>query len=1040
MTIKTLKKYQYAPPKNGYPEWNNNPEIFQLNRQNAHATLMPYETLEEALQGNRNASSYYCCLNGDWKFHFSENPDKRIRQFYETDYDDVSWNEIKVPSHWQLQGYDYPQYTNITYPWVGKEDLKPPFAPTNYNPVGQYRTSFTVPKGWEGQPVYLHFEGVESAFYVWVNGELVGYSEDTFTPAEFDVTPYLIDGENQLAVEVYRWCDSSWLEDQDFWRLSGIFRNVYLYSSKEVHINDFFVTTDLDENYENAEIKIQAKVTNYFERQVGSVTFEAMLYDQAKREVLEEKLSFTLNLDGKAEAEVNVSQLIENPLKWSAEKPNLYTLVLSLVDNKGSLIETESCKVGFRKFELKDGLMQINGQRIVFKGVNRHEFQAERGRAVTYEDMLADIKLMKQFNINAVRTSHYPNHPFWYDLCDEFGLYVIDENNLETHGSWTYGQIEEGDTVPASKPEWTENVIDRCNSMFQRDKNHPSILIWSLGNESWGGDNFLKMHQFFKEHDPSRLVHYEGVFHCRKSEAASDIESTMYSKVEDVERYATNNPTKPYILCEYSHAMGNSCGNLFKYWDLFDKYPILQGGFIWDWKDQALKTQTEDGIEYLAYGGDFGDTPNDGNFSGNGLIFADGTITPKIFEVKKCYQNVKFKAVDLDKGEVEVINQNLFTNLSDYDLKWELLKNGEVCESGFTTVEGQPNQSSVIKLSYSIPEKRLDEYILTLSLHLKEETVWAKKGHEIAFEQFVFPSVKVSASTLDYPEVKVVECEAKLQVQGHDFEVGFNKVLGELVSYSYKGQELLKSGFEPNFWRAATDNDFAKGIGMSVRSQTWREAGKNRTLKNFQFFKKGNGVQVEVKFNLATTVPTQCFITYEILADGQIEVKQTLVPGEGLPEIPEIGMMVTLDPTFENITWYGKGPHENYWDRSTGAKIGIYTGKVKDQYIPYLKPQECGNKTEVRWAALTNNEGIGLMINGLPTVEVNALPYTPHELEEYDHGYKLPESDKVALRINYKQMGVGGDDSWGAKTHPEFTLYANRSYTYCFTFKGIEMK
>lgn len=1039
--IKTLKKYQYVPPENGYPEWNNNPEIFQLNRLNAHATLMPYETLDEALKGNRIASSYYSCLNGNWKFHFSENPDQRIRNFYEKEFNDQAWKEIMVPSHWQLQGYDYPQYTNIIYPWEGKEDIKPPFAPTKYNPVGQYRTSFTVPKDWDGQPVYISFQGVESAFYVWLNGQFVGYSEDTFTPGEFDLTPYLIDGENLLAVEVYRWCDASWLEDQDFWRLSGIFRDVYLYSTPQVHINDFFVTTDLDENYENADLKIQAKVTNYFERQVGSITFEVMLYDQSNREVLNDKLRIAVGIDGKAEVGVNVSQSIENPLKWSAEKPNLFTLVLSLVDDEGNLIETISCRVGFRKFELKDGIMHINGKRIVFKGVNRHEFHADKGRAgITYEDMVADILLMKQFNINAVRTSHYPNHPFWYDLCDEFGLYVIDENNLETHGSWSYGQKDEGDTVPASKPEWKENVLDRCNSMFQRDKNHPCILIWSLGNESWGGDNFLKMHQFFKEHDPSRLVHYEGVFHHRQSDAASDIESTMYAKPDEVEKYANSHPTKPYILCEYSHAMGNSCGNLFKYWELFDKYPILQGGFIWDWKDQALKKKTEDGIEYLAYGGDFGDSPNDGNFSGNGLIFADGTITPKIFEVKKCYQNVRFKAVDLYKGEVEITNQNLFTNLSEYDLKWELLKNGTLFETGFAALEAQPNQSNVVQLSYSLPEKLTAEYILTVSLLLKEETSWAEKGHEVAFEQFVFPFGNVPISTFEFPDVEVVESEGKLKVEGLDFVVVFNKVLGELESYSYKGNELLKSGLEPNFWRAATDNDFAKGIGLSVTSKTWREAGKNRRLQSFKYFKKGNGVFVEAEFQLPTTVPTLCIIRYEILSNGQIKVTQTLVPGESLPEIPEIGMMTILDQAFENITWYGKGPHENYWDRSKGAKIGIYSGKVKDQYTPYLKPQECGNKTEVRWAAITNNVGIGFMISGLPAVEVNALPYTPHELEQYDHGYKLPESDKVALRINYKQMGVGGDDSWGAKTHPEFTLYANRMYTYCFTLQGIEME
>ncbi|MEH7706100.1 beta-galactosidase [Bacillus toyonensis] len=1041
--LKTLNKFNYTPPKNGYPEWNNNPDIFQLNRLEPHATLMPYKTIEEALKGNRNASNYYQCLNGNWKFNFSENPEKRIRNFFGNDYDDSTWKEIKVPAHWQLQGYDYPHYTNLTYPWEGREDIKPPFAPTEYNPVGQYRTTFTVPKSWDGQPVYISFQGVESAFYVWVNGEFVGYSEDTFTPADFDLTPYLIDGENKLAVEVYRWCDASWLEDQDFWRMSGIFRDVYLYSSPEVHIYDFSVGTDFDENYQNADVKIRAKVTNYFERNVGKVSFEAMLYNQDNQKVFDEPITSNIVIDGKAEVVLNVSKFVENPLKWSAEHPNLYTLVLSLKDEKGNIIETESCKVGFRKFELKDGLMQINGKRIIFKGVNRHEFDAEKGRAdINYEDMVHDIKLMKKFNINAVRTSHYPNHPVWYELCDEYGLYVIDETNLETHGTWEYGQEEEGDAIPGSKPEWTENVLDRCNSMFQRDKNHPSIIIWSLGNESFGGDNFIKMHQFFKENDPTRLVHYEGVFHYRASEAASDIESTMYVNVDNVEKYAQNNPTKPYILCEYSHAMGNSCGNLFKYWDLFDKYPILQGAFIWDWKDQALKTKTADGIEYLAYGGDFGDTPNDGNFSGNGLIFADGTITPKIFEVKKCYQNVKIKAVDSKKGTVEIINQHLFTNLKDYQLQWEIMKNGEVIETGYEIVDIQPISADVVQLPYQLPEERVtsDEYILTVSLCLKEETLWAEKGHEIAFEQFILPVEKVKIKTIekDYPEVKIVESDNKLQVEGQDFAIVFNKENGNIESYSYKGHELLKSGFEPNFWRASTDNDIARGRGLASRSATWREAGQKRELKALTIDRKANVVTIEAEFQLSTDAPSQCKIRYIILGNGLVEVKQELCPGEKLPEIPEIGMMVIMDQAFENITWYGKGPHENYWDRATGAKIAIHNGKVKDQYTPYLKPQECGNKVDVRWATITNNEGIGLMVSGLPTVEVNALPYTPFELEEHDHPYKLPKSNKVALRVNYKQMGVGGDDSWGQPTHPEFTLYANRTYTYSFTFKGIE--
>lgn len=1043
--LKTLKKFTYTPPENGYPEWNNNPDIYQLNRLKAHATLMPYATVEEALIGNRTESTYYQCLNGNWKFSFAENPEKRIRNFFENEYNDSAWKEIKVPSHWQLQGYDYPQYTNITYPWTGREEIRPPFAPAKYNPVGQYRTTFTVPESWNEKPVYISFQGVESAFYVWVNGEFVGYSEDTFTPAEFDLTPYLIDGENKLAVEVYRWCDASWLEDQDFWRMSGIFRDVYLYSTPDLHIYDFSVRTDLDEQYKDADIKIQAKVTNYFERNVGNVTFEAMLYDRANHKVFDEPIMVDVAIDGKGEAVLHASKFVENPLKWSAEHPNLYTLVLSLKDEKGHIIETESCKVGFRIFELKDGLMQINGKRIVFKGVNRHEFHAEKGRAgINYEDMVHDVKLMKKFNINAVRTSHYPNHPLWYEICDEYGLYVIDETNLETHGTWEYGQKELGDTVPGSKPEWTGNVLDRCNSMFQRDKNHPAIVIWSLGNESFGGDNFIKMHQFFKKNDPTRLVHYEGVFHYRESEAASDMESTMYIKPEEVEQYAKNNPAKPYILCEYSHAMGNSCGNLFKYTELFDQYPILQGGFIWDWKDQALQAKTADGIEYLAYGGDFGDAPNDGNFSGNGLIFADGTITPKIFEVKKCYQNVKFKAVDVQKGTVEIINQYLFTNLKDYQLQWELMENGEVIETGYDNVDIQPLTSTVVQLSYQLPEERVqsDEYIVTVSLHLKEGTLWAEKGHEIAFEQFMIPAEKPEIKRIvgDYPEMKIIEGDTKLQVEGQDFAVVFNKETGSIESYSYKGKELLKRGFEPNFWRASTDNDIARGKGLAVKAATWRGAGQNRQLQALTMECRTDMVTIEADFQLATDAPSRCKIRYIILGNGVIEVKQELLPGERLPEIPEIGMMIIMDEAFENITWYGKGPHENYWDRATGAKIAVHTGKVKDQYVSYLKPQECGNKTDVRWATITNNEGIGLMVSGLPTVEVNVLPYSPYELEEHDHVYKLPESNKVVVRINYRQMGVGGDDSWGAPTHPEFTLYANRIYSYSFTLKGIDEK
>ncbi|MBS4202449.1 DUF4981 domain-containing protein [Bacillus sp. FJAT-49732] len=1036
-------KFFYSPPKNGYPEWNNNPEIFQLNRLEAHATLMPFQTVEEALEGNRKSSKYFKSLNGQWKFSFSENPDKRNENFYKTDFNSSSWDEIKVPAHWQLQGYDYPQYTNVRYPWIEKEDIKPPFAPTNYNPVGQYIQTFTVPESWDGQPVYISFQGVESAFYVWLNGDLVGYSEDTFTPAEFDLTPYLQEGENKLAVEVYRWCDASWLEDQDFWRMSGIFRDVFLYSTPHVHIQDFFVTTELDEEYQDSELNIQAKISNYFEESIENQVFEAILFDQNQQAVLQSPLVVQVDISEKVDVKISTSALIKNPLKWSAEHPNLYTLVLSLKDADGEIVETVSCKVGFRKFELKDGLMKINGERIIFKGVNRHEFSADKGRAIDFEDMVHDITLMKQHNINAVRTSHYPNNPYLYELCDEYGLYVIDENNLETHGTWYYGQQELEDTVPGSKPEWTENVLDRCNSMFQRDKNHPSIVIWSLGNESFGGDNFLKMHDFFKEIDPTRLVHYEGVFHYRPSEAASDIESTMYKSPTLVEQYAleaekSSTQAKPYIICEYAHAMGNSCGNLYQYTELFDKYPILQGGFIWDWRDQAIRTKTEDGIEFLAYGGDFGESPHDGNFSGNGLIFADGTVTPKIFEVKKCYQNVEFYDANLEIGEITIKNKNLFSDLSDVELHWQVTGNGEVIKTGIANVSVEPKSNANIQLGFTLEDfaSSHGELVLTVSLHLKEATVWAEKGHEIAFEQFVLKSdIDEKASGAVSSVLKTEDKDTGMTILGDHFSIIFNKVTGDLESYQISGLEMLQTPIAPNFWRAMTDND--RGNELDKRAATWREAGEHRELQSFFVDEANDKVNVTVTYNIPTMDASTCKITYIIENSGSIEVNYELTPGSNLPEIPEVGILFSMDSSFDNLKWYGKGPHENYIDKEKGAKIGLYEGKVKDQYVPYLKPQECGNKTEVRWITIADGNGNGIKVSGLPTLEANVLPYTPFELEEASHSYKLPDSKQTVVRLNYKQMGIGGDDSWSQKTHPEFTIYADQVYRYSFTLSPI---
>jgi len=1044
MTNYKEKEFTFKNLANGYPAWNNNPDIFQINRMDAHASLMPYDTMEEALRGDRMESSYYQSLNGSWKFNFAENPEKRNKIFYENGFDYSSWDEIEVPSHWQLQGYDYPQYTNVTYPWQGNEEVNPPFAPTEYNPVGSYIKTFEISDKWQGQPVYLCFQGVESAFYLWLNGEFIGYSEDSFTPAEFDLTPYLKEGENKIAVEVYRWCDGSWLEDQDFWRLSGIFRDVYLYSTPDIHIYDYFIKTNLDEDYQDAVLSIDATINNYSEKDQGKLVFEVILYDDQQQSVLDKPLTKEFEIGRNLLSKLSIEQRIEKPLKWSAENPNLYTLVLVLKDLAGNIIETESSKIGFRDFRIEDGLMKINGERIVFKGVNRHEFNCEKGRAVSYQDMLTDIKLMKQYNINAVRTSHYPDNPIWYELCDQYGLYVIDEVNLETHGSWAYDQSGEGDAIPGSKPEWRDAVLDRANSMFQRDKNHPSILIWSLGNESYGGDNFLEMYDFFKENDPGRVVHYEGVFHYRKSEAASDIESQMYTRVEQVEEYAKNNPKKPFILCEYSHAMGNSCGNLHKYWDLFDKYPVLQGGFIWDWIDQAIKTTNEEGFDYLAYGGDFGDSPNDGNFCGNGLIFADRTVSPKIFEVKKCYQSVKISAVDLLTGEFRLENNFLFTNLKQYTISWEIIKDGQSFGTGETSIELKAGQSTTLNIPYSIEDfkKAAGEYILTLCVKLQEDNNWAEKGHEIAFEQFklyenlVDSLVEFNSSiiNLDNQELKVDNSSDLLKIEGQDFSIRFSKHTGDLSSYCYQGREMIKQALQPNFWRAVTDND--RGNKLDQRCAVWKDVAENRELINFEIVEK-DFVLIKTLYTLPTLNNSILKVDYQINYYGEVKVNYDFTPAEGLPEIPEIGMYLIIDKKYENIVWYGNGPHENYWDRSKGAKLGLYSGKVEGQFVPYLRPQECGNKTEVRWFKLTDGGNKGLEIKGDPVLEMNVLPYTPVELEGNDHIYKLADSDKVVVRINYRQMGVGGDDSWSAKTHPEYTIYPNRRYTYSFTLNCL---
>ncbi len=1017
------EKFVYVRPANGYPEWNNNPEITGLNRLPKRATLIAYDTEEEALFANRGLSKRKMSLNGKWKFSFAKNPAEAPVDFYKEECDTSDWDDIKVPANWQSEGYDYPQYTNTRYPWSFKEpNLKPPYAPVGYNPVGSYVKSFVIGADCDlDSPITLHFDGVESAFYVWVNGELVGFSKDSFSPSEFDITPYVRHGDNKIAVKVFRWCDQSWLEDQDFWRLAGIFREVYLEFNEKVSIYDVFARTTLSDDFKEAALDVDVTVRNYA-GMTGEADIFVQLFDGSKP--VFKKRAEKVTLTGAEYEKVTLHFDVVNPRLWSAEKPERYTLTVSAAD------ETfVSSKIGFVKYEIKNGLMLVNGKEIMFKGVNRHDFTCDHLRATTYEDMIHSILLMKRYNVNAVRTSHYPNNPMWYDLCDEYGLYVIDETNLETHGTWHYGQREEEETIPASKKEWTDAVVGRAESMVMRDKNHPAVCMWSLGNESFGGENFIKMRERILEIDKSRVIHYEGTCHFRRFEHATDVESEMYTRPWNVVGNINRNNNKPFILCEYSHAMGNSCGGLHDYWKLFYQYPSLQGGFIWDWIDQAIRTKSPEGKEYLAYGGDFGDEPNDGTFAGNGLLFADGKVTPKLIETKKCYQNIWFKDADIVNGRVRIHNQHLFTNLSEYNFTYTIEIDGELSKRGEFKVDLAPLSKGVFSMGFTIPEKRKGEYAITVSAELKNDTIWAKKGHEVAFEQFVLPVVDKKSEKKPSGEVRIENTD-KVTVTGEGFKAVFCKECGNLVSYEIDGTEILNGRAEQNYWRAMTDND--KGARLYKRAASWREAGKNAELKSIDVSGGKNFAKIVCRFTLPTEKESASEITYTVTGDGRIRVDAVVTPALMDNEIPCVGMMFDLKKEFDLMNFYGNGPHETYIDRMASAKLGIYSIKVADQMTHYLVPQENANKTGVRWAEFVNSDGLGIRFEADDVLEVSPGFYTPLETEEYDHDYKLPEPEKVIAKVNARMMGVGGDDSWGSRPLVQYKNPTNWVYEYGF--------
>lgn len=1017
-----------------------NPEIFEQNRLAAHSDHVCYKNELEKIKGK---SSLRYDMNGLWKFAYAKNQSLAPCGFEAVYYDCKNWDEIRVPAHIQMEGYDVPIYTNTTYPWEADESIKPGEVPEIFNPVASYVKYFTIPENMKNKRVCISFQGVESGFALWLNGHYVGYSEDTFDPSDFELTDYIVEGENKLAVRVWKWTSSSWCEDQDFYRFSGIFRDVFLYAVPCAHVKDLSVVPTLNDTFDEGTLSVSIKadgdgIASVKLYELGDLSVEK--YDRAKL-LLEE---FDIELRNKEICEGSCN--VKNPLLWSAEKPNLYEVKIIVKDTHGNETEFISQLAGFRRFEMVDGLMKLNGKRIVFKGVNRHEFSSITGRVPNRDEVIKDIVTMKKNNINAIRTSHYPDDSMLYKLCDIYGIYMIAENNLESHGTWeayNKGYVDLDFVVPKDKPQWREMMLDRANSCYQRDKNHPAILIWSCGNESFGGKTIYEMSQLFRQLDKHRLVHYEGVFSDRSYNDTSDMESQMYTPAAGIEKFLAEHPEKPFICCEYTHAMGNSCGAMHKYTELTDREPRYQGGFIWDYIDQSIYKKDRYGKWFLTYGGDFGDRPTDGDFSGNGICYGgEREASPKMQEVKFNYQNI---SVDFDSDYIfTVTNKNLFVNTSVFDAFAILLADGEEVYRTKLQISVPPMDRASYEVPVTLKNSMIDvekEYCIVVSFVLKENTIWEKAGYEIAFGQHMIKK-PVSEYSCD-KSVELVVGNGNILVRGENFKALFSRMNLGMVSYVYGGVEMLPNTIPlPNFWRTPTNND--SGNMMPQRYAQWKIASMYVTTRQDQRFadtsprvdKNDNNIAITYTYFMPTTPQSSCEVTYRVFGDGTIETTLSYDPVKELGDMPEFGMMFKLDADYDTVKWYGLGPQETYEDRQHGGKYGVYENKVADNVAEYLVPQESGNKCRVRYAKVMDKKGRGMLFFG-DELSFSALPYTPHELENAAHHFELPPVHYTVVRVAKKQMGVGGDDSWGAHTHPEYLLDASEKMEFTFCFRGI---
>ncbi len=1021
--------------------WEN-PTLTDEGKEPARAWSVPYESRQQVVENVKWNSPCVHSLNGTWKFNFATKVADRPQHFYQENLSESGWSDIQVPGSWEMQGFGIPVYTNAWYIFP----LNPPYIDNNDLPIGTYRKWFEVPSNFEGKEVILQFGSIAGAATIYVNGKKVGYSKASKTPAEFNITPMLKAGKNLLAVQVFKWSDASYLEDQDFWRLAGLERDVMLIARPKVSVEDFFVIGDLDSNYKNGVLKTDVTLRNFTGQTAPGHRLSVSLWDENGKAVLSKTLTVNA-VEANQKQTVSLTASVSNPKKWSAEFPNLYTVCIEHLDQQGNSVEWVGCKTGFRKVEIKDKQMLINGQPIIIKGVNLHEHHETFGHYVDDATRLKDLELMKQFNLNAVRTCHYPQPPEFYELCDKYGLYVVDEANIEAHGLDGFDRKRH----PSFIQDWTEQHLDRTVRMFERDKNFASVITWSLGNESDFGPNYEVTYNWLKEHDKAgRPVQCnrasQNYYKDKNGKSYSDIMCPMYASAASMERYANNPESEwPYIQCEYAHAMGNSVGDFQDYWDVFMKYPILQGGFIWDWVDQGLAKTDEEGRKYWIFGGDWGGQRwhHDENFCANGIVNADRTLHPAIWEVKKVYQPVWMKAVNIEQGKIELYNYNLFTDLNAYDYQWEIYKNGEKLQSAaLNKVTGRPLTKTVV----SIPLPKLEfsagtEYFLVVKAFSKNANDLVPAGHIVAEEQFAFPKnqfyvEKTPSGSLTLEQKDDVVLFASANTKGK-----ISLKSGWLTDYSLNGKRLLTDPLTPNFWRAPTDNDF--GQQLQRTANIWRTAGDDVKLMNTEVKEiAGKGWQVTANLKLRY-IDAPYSLVYWIRNDGSVQVTASMdLTGIEHPEVLRFGMKTELPESFSQVVYYGRGPWENYSDRKTSAFIGTYNCRVDDLGFDYIRPQENGARTDVRYVTFSDGNTT-LVVEGTENpICFNAKYNSDADLDpgltkKQQHPIDIDRRNNVFVNIDLKQMGVGGDNSWGAKPLKQYRLLDDK-YSYSFILSAKE--